>query len=149
MSKPVRWTLITLSGLLALFLSPMALFMASNFGAAVLSLVLDREPEQVELLGRYTYRAPWGNTSLELKSDGTFRQEIGEAGRPVRTITGKWSSQSSMNSAEVDLTPFGMVWDEDHTTTTGTYRMDFYKPRLGRTYGMINDDLGEQYKREQ
>jgi hypothetical protein len=84
-----------------------------------------------------------------LESDGTFRQDIAEVGKPVRTITGRWSSQPSMNFAEVDLTPFGMVWDEDHATTTGTYRMDFYKPHFGRTYGVIDDDLGEQYKKEQ
>ena len=149
MSKPVRWTLAAVIGLLVVFTAPMALFMASNFGGALLSLILDREPERVELLGKYSYNAPWGNTILELKSDGSFHQEIVEIGRPARTIKGRWSSQPSMNFAEVDLTPFGMVWDEDHATTTGTYRMDFYKPRLGRTYAVINDDLGEQYKREQ
>lgn len=149
MSKPVRWTLAIVFGLLLILTAPMALFMASNFGSAALSLILDREPERGELLGRYSYTASGGNSSLELRSDGSFHQEIVEVGHPARTIKGRWSSQPSMNFAEVDLTPFGMVWDEDHTTTTGSYRMDFYKPRLGRTYAVINDDLGEQFKREQ
>ncbi len=127
----------------------MALFMASNFGNAVITLVVDREPARAELLGTYSYIASWGNSSLELKSDGTFRQAIGESGRPPRIITGQWSYQSSMNSAEVHLTPFGMIWDEDHETMIDSCHMDFYKPRLGRTYGVINEDLGEQYKREQ
>ncbi len=122
--------------------------MASNFGSAVITLVVDREPARAELLGTYSYIASWGNTSLELKSDGTFRQAISEVGHTPRTITGKWISQSSMNSVEVHLTPFGMIWDEDHERVIDSCRMDFYKPRLGQAYGVIDEDLGEQYKRE-
>ena len=42
-----------------------------------------------------------------------------------------------------------MVWDDDHERETNIYGINFYKPHLGTTYGLIDDDLGEKYERQQ
>jgi hypothetical protein len=66
-SKASRWSLIVVAGLLVIIVSPTALFMASNAGAAVINLMLNRQPKSTELLGTYAYTAAWGNSSFDLE----------------------------------------------------------------------------------
>jgi hypothetical protein len=131
-----------------IFFGPMLLFMASNAGGAVLDLVLNRKPTVAEFLGNYKLQVPWGNAKLQINADGTFQEEINENGKPPRDVSGRWQSRDGQNFLDVDFRPFGMVWDEDHTSETSDYGISFYKPHFGTTYGLINDDLGEKFERQ-
>jgi hypothetical protein len=145
-SKPIRWTLIAV---LVVFLAPMALFMAGNLGAGVLDLLLNRKPTATELIGDYKLEVPWGRSFLHIRADGTFQQEIEEMGKQRRSVSGEWQAKDGSNFVDVDFRPFGMVWDDDHERETNIYGINFYKPHLGTTYGLIDDDLGEKYERQQ
>ena len=148
MSKPVRWTLIALFGLLMVSVAPMALFMVSNFAIAMFSLMFERQPTATELVGNYRLSAPWGESTLQIMPNGTFQQEIIERDNAKRSVVGRWDSQGNSNSLTVDFQPFGMVWDDDHERTTSYSGMTFYRNRWGRTYGIVDDDLGERYERQ-
>jgi hypothetical protein len=146
--KKTRLVLICLIIFAVILFGPMLLFMASNAGAAVLDLVLNRKPTVTELLGNYKLQVPWGNATLQINADGTFQEEINENGKPAKNFSGRWESREDSNFVSVDFRPFGMVWDEDHASETRVYGINFYKPHFGTTYGMINDDLGEKFERQ-
>ena len=146
--KKTRLVLICLITFAVIFFGPMLLFMASNAGAAVLDLVLNRKPTVAELLGNYKLQVPWGKATLRINTDGTFQEEINENGKPPRNVSGRWHSREGPNFVDVDFRPFGMVWDEDHASETSVYGINFYKPHFGTTYGLINDDLGEKFERQ-
>jgi hypothetical protein len=70
--------------------------------------------------------------------------------KPQRSVSGRWQiTERASNFLTLDFRPFGMVWDEDHDSQTNIYGINFYKPHFGTTYGMINDDLGEKFVRQQ
>ena len=146
--KKTRLVLICLIIFAAILFGPMLLFMASNAGAAVLDLVLNRKPTGVELLGNYKLQVPWGKATLRINADGTFQEQISENGKPTRNVSGRWQSRDGQNFLDVDFRPFGMVWDDDHASETSIYGINFYKPHFGTTYGLINDDLGEKFERQ-
>src|SRR5438270_6544781 len=116
--KKIRLALICLITFAVIFFGPMLLFMASNAGAAILDLVLNRKPTVAELLGKYKLQVPWGNATLQINADGTFQEEISENGKPVKSVSGRWQSRDGQNFLDVDFRPFGMVWDEDHSSET-------------------------------
>jgi hypothetical protein len=146
--KKIRWVLIGMIAFVAILFGPLLLIVASNAGAGILDLVLNRKPTAAELLGNYKLLVPWGNATLQINADGTFQEKIGENGKPARDLSGRWGSREDSNFVAVDFRPFGMVWDEDHTSETQVYGINFYKPHFGTTYGMINDDLGEKFERQ-
>jgi hypothetical protein len=146
--KKTRLVLICVIIFAVIFFGPMILFMASNAGAAVLDLVLNRKPTVAEILGNYKLQVPWGNATLQINANGTFQEEINETGKPAKNFSGRWESREDSNFVSIDFRPFGMVWDEDHASETGVYGINFYKPHFGTTYGMINDDLGEKFERQ-
>ncbi|WP_433965252.1 hypothetical protein [Tunturiibacter gelidiferens] len=146
--KKTRLVLICLIIFAAILFGPMFLFMASNAGAAVLDLVLNRKPTGAELLGNYKIQVPWGNATLRIDADGTFLEEINENGKPAKSVSGRWQSSDGQNFVTLDFRPFGMVWDEDHASETSIYGINFYKPHFGTTYGLIDDDLGEKFERQ-
>jgi hypothetical protein len=146
--KKTRLVLICLAIFTVIFFGPMLLFMASNAGAAVLDLVLNRKPTPAELLGNYKLQVPWGNATLQINADGTFQEKISESSKPARNVSGRWQSSDGENFIAVDFRPFGMVWDEDHASETKVYGINFYKPHFGKTYGLIDDDLGEKFERQ-
>jgi hypothetical protein len=146
--KKTRLVLICLIIFAVILFGPMLLFMASNAGAAVLDLVLNRKPTVAELLGNYKLQVPWGKATLQINADGTFQEEINENGKTARNVSGRWQSSDGQNFVDVDFRPFGMVWDEDHASETSVYGSNFYKPHFGTTYGLINDDLGEKFERQ-
>jgi hypothetical protein len=146
--KKTRLLVICLVILAVILLGPMFLIMGSNAGAAVLDLVLNRKPTLAELLGNYKLQVPWGNATLKINADGTFQEELHENGKLPRNLSGRWNSREDFNSIAVDFRPFGMVWDEDHTSEIQVYGINFFKPHFGATYGMINDDLGEKFERQ-
>jgi hypothetical protein len=146
--KTTRRVLIGLIIFASIFFGPMLLFMVSNAGAAVLDLVLNRKPAVAELLGNYKLKVPWGESTLQINANRTFREEIIESGKPAKTVSGNWQSHDGQNFVDVDFRPFGMVWDEDHSSETKVYGIKFYKPHFGTTYGLIDDDLGEKFERQ-
>jgi hypothetical protein len=146
--KKTRLVLICLIVFGVILFGPMLLFMASNAGAGVLDLVLNRKPTVAELLGDYKLQVPWGNATLRINADGTFQEEISENGKPAKSVPGRWQSREGSNFVDVDFRPFGMVWDDDHNRETSDYGIKFYKPRSGATYGLIDDDLGEKFERQ-
>lgn len=145
LSKPTRWSLIAITAVLALIFGPLALIMAGDFGAGLLVEALNRRPTSDELVGSYKLDAPWGSSTLQINADGTFRQEIDEQGHPGRSVSGHWQASQEFNSLAVDFHRFSMVWDDDHERDTNIYRINFYRPHFGVTYGMIDDDLGEKF----
>jgi hypothetical protein len=145
--KKSRLVLICLIVLVVILFGPMLLFMASNAGAGVLNLALNRKPTVAEFLGNYKLQVPWGNATLQINADGTFQEETNENGKPVKSVSGIWQSRDGQNFLDVDFRPFGMVWDEDHGSETSVYGINFYKPHFGATYGLIDDDLGEKFER--
>src|ERR1700730_1839139 len=114
--KRTRLVLICLSIFAVIFLGPMFLFMASNAGAGVLGLVLNRKRTVAEFLGNYKLQVPWGSATLQINADGTFQEEINENCKPVKSVSGRWQSRDGQNYLDVDFRPFGMVWDEDHAS---------------------------------
>jgi hypothetical protein len=146
--KTTRRVLIGLIIFACIFFGPMLLFMVSNAGAAVLDIVLNRKPTVAELIGNYKLKVSWGESTLQINANGTFQEEIIESGKPAKTVSGSWQSHDHRNFVDVDFRPFGMVWDEDHASETKVYGINFYKPHFGRTYGLINDDLGEKFERQ-
>jgi hypothetical protein len=148
LQKKTRVVLICLAVLAAVVIGPMLLFMGSNLGAGILDLALNRRPTMAELLGNYRMNVPWGNATLRLNSDGTFQEQINENGKPSRFVSGNWHSRSDSNFTNVDFRPFGMVWDDDHSSETNVYGIEFRKPHFGETYGLIDDDLGEKFERQ-
>ena len=128
--------------LVAIVLLPFGLFVASNFGAGVLDLFLNRPPTTNELLGTYVLTVPWGESTLRIDRDGTFEQRIRSEG-DVRVIQGKW--QLVDGDGKALFRPFGMVWDDNHTGDTAVFGITFEKARFGQTFGMIDSDLGEKY----
>jgi hypothetical protein len=149
LQKKTRWVLISLVIFAVILFGPMFLFMASNAGAGVLDLLLNRRPTIGELLGNYKLQVPWGKAMLQINADGTFQEEINENGKPVRNVSGRWQSSDGQNFVDVDFRPFGMVWDDDHNRETNSFGIKFYKPHSGATYGLIDDDLGEKFERQQ
>ncbi len=124
--------------------------MASNFGGGILDLVLNRKPTTSELVGDYKLDVPWGQSSLHINPDGTFQELIMAKDTPQQNVSGKWQiTKQDSNFLTLDFHPFGMVWDDDHHSQTNIYGINFYKPHFGATYGMINDDLGEKFVRQQ
>ena len=148
LQKKTRLVLIGLISFAVILLGPMFLFMGSNAVAAVLNLALNRRPTAAELLGTYKLQVSWGNATLHTNPDGTFEEEINEDGKPAMSVSGNWQSRENSNFVDVDFRPFGMVWDDDHNRDTNIYGIDFYKPHFGTTYGLINDDLGENFERQ-
>ena len=148
-SKKTRWALLAIGISLALFVGPFALLVAGNAGGAVLDLVLNRKPTREELLGKYTLKVDWGDSDLEISPDQTFREEIRPKGSPARVVSGTWQANDNGNVLNVDFQPFGMVWDDDHDSDTSYFTIQFRKPHFGVTYGLVDDDLGEAFKREQ
>jgi hypothetical protein len=148
LSKPIRWSIIALCFGAVVFFGPMMLWMGSNLGGALLNLALSRRPTEKELVGDYKYEASWGRVFLHLDQAGTFQEQIVERDKPARLIDGHWQSRDGDNCLELDLKPFGMVWDEDHESQTQGFGTQFYKRRSGKTYGTINDDLGEQFEQQ-
>jgi len=146
--KKTRLVLICLIVFAVILFGPMLLFMASNAGAGVLNLALNREPTTAELLGNYKLQVPWGNATLQISADGTFQEEINENGKPTKSVSGRWQSREGSNFVDVDFRPFGMVWDDDHNRETNDYGIKFYKPHFSATYGLIDDDLGEKFERQ-
>jgi hypothetical protein len=146
--KKTRLVLISVIIFTVILFGPMFLIMTSNAGAAVLDLVLNRKPTVAELLGNYKLQVPWGNAKLQINADGTFQEEIKENDKPTKNVSGRWHSSEDFNFVSVDFRPFGMVWDEDHTSETSVYGINFYKPHFGTTYGVIDDDLGEKFERQ-
>jgi hypothetical protein len=150
LSKKTRWSLIAAFAVLALLFGPLALIMASNLGAGILDLLLNRKPTTTELVGDYKLDVPWGTSSLHINSDGTFQELIMAKDKPQRGVSGNWQiSREDSNFLTLDFRPFGMVWDDDHDRQTNIYGIDFYKPHFGATYGLINDDLDEKFVRQQ
>jgi hypothetical protein len=134
---------------IAVFFGPLALIIAGNAGGAFLDVLVNRKPTSLELVGRYELQVPWGTSTLWINPDGTFSEEIRPNGKPVRTVSGRWSKeQEGPNYLAINFQPFGMVWDEDHDRDTGSYLIQFRQPHLGAAYGLINDDLGEAFKRQ-
>ena len=149
LSKTIRWTSIIACGAIILFFAPLALIIAGNASGALLDLLLNRTPTGQELVGRYKLQAPWGISALEINPDGTFREEIRANDKAVRVVTGRWQQEEgSPNFISIDFKPFGMVWDEDHDREISYYTIEFRKPHFGATYGLVNDDLGEAFKRQ-
>jgi hypothetical protein len=147
--KISRWILIVSCVAIALFFGPLALIVAGNAGGAVLDSLLNRKPTPQELVGHYELRVPWGTSTLQIRPDGTFHEEIRPNDKPVKVVSGQWhNEQEGPNYLSVEFKPFGMVWDEDHDRNIGSYLIEFRQPHLGATYGLINDDLGEAFKRQ-
>src|SRR5207302_3016588 len=119
--KKILQALICLITFAVIFFGPMLLFMASNAGAAILDLVLNRKPTVAELLGKYKLQVPWSNATLQINADGTFQEEINESGKPAWSVSGRWQSREGSNFVDVDFRPFGMVWDDDHNRETNAY----------------------------
>ncbi len=145
--KTTRWSLIALCAVLALAVGPLALIIAGNIGGGILNLVLNRRPRINELVGSYKLAVPWGTSTLDINPNGTFHQQIVESNKPSRDLNGRWHASEDLNFVAVEFRPFNMVWDDDHERETNIYEINFYKPNFGTTYGVINDDLGESYKR--
>ena len=124
------------------------MIIGSNLGTAVLDIVLHRRPKPNKLWGLYEMKASWGRAELEINKDGTFEESIQASGTPARHVSGTWRSTNRFNFVAVDFRPFGMVWDDDHDSQTSIYGIDFYKPHVGRTYGVIDDDLGENFEHQ-
>lgn len=124
------------------------IWMVSNAGTAGLSLLLNREPTNAQLIGNYKLDVPWGFSMLQINEDGTFSQEIQEKNQPMREIKGKWSASSGENFRNVDFRPFGQVWDDNHKGEFSYSTISFYKPRWGSVYGSVDDDLGQRYERQ-
>jgi hypothetical protein len=148
LQKTTRWVLAGVAAVALLLVGPMLLIVGSNAGAAILDLVLNRRPKAAELLGNYRLQAPWGYATLRINADGTFQEELYQAGKSTRSVSGRWQSREESNFVDVDFQPFGMVWDEDHNRDTSSYGINFYKPHVGATYGMIDDDLGEKFEKQ-
>ena len=144
-----RWTLIGTGAVLFVLFGPLALIVAGNLGEGILDHVLNRTPTSKELLGGYKLEVPWGKSTLNIQAEGTFQQEVSETGKPAHRVSGRWNvSEHGPNYLTLDFRPFGMVWDDDHVTTTHLYVISFYKPHFGATYGTIDDDLGEKFVRQ-
>lgn len=131
-------------------LLPLALIITGNAGGAVLNSLLNRQPTRQELIGSYQYRARWGTVFLQINPNGSFLEEFHETGHPQRRVNGTWQARSNENYLDVEFQPFGNVDDEDHAHLNGKSGMPFFKPFLGigKTYGLIDDDLGEKFEQQ-
>ena len=147
-SRKIRWSLIAAGAIVCVIIAPFLLIFGSNLGSGILSLILDRTPTTAELTGYYEYRAPWGAAQLRINSDGTFQEQIAEKGKSAKLYSGQWEASRKENYLEVGFKPFGMVWDDQHGTTTQGFGTAFFKPRAGKTYGVVDDDLGERFEKE-
>jgi hypothetical protein len=147
-SKPIRWSLIVIGVVCLLLIAPLGLIIAGNVGGAVLNSVLNQRSTTSELIGDYQYQANWGRAQLHIEPNGSFREEIAENGKPARLISGHWQALDDDNYLAVTFKPFGMVWDQDHASQTQGFGTQFYKPRHGKTYGVIDDDLGERFQQQ-
>jgi len=130
------------------FLSLPLVFVVSNAGSAIISLITNREPTRAELIGAYDYTAPWGSAGLTLNEDGTYREVVAENNGSTAQFSGVWGYRDADNSAEIGLRNFGMVDDDDHSRKIDLCTMNFYTRRLGKTYAVINEDLGEHFERQ-
>ena len=139
---------LTIAMIFLALTSPLWIWIASNAGAAVLSLALEREPTRAELTGDYKYVAMWGTAVLHLDPNGNFTELVKESPGPPTQYTGLWNTTGDDNSAKVTFRPFGVVWDENHNTETNIFAINFYKRRFGKTYAKIDDDLGEQFEQQ-
>jgi hypothetical protein len=148
LSSRIRWSLIGICGAVLLFFGPVLLILGGNLGAEVLNIVLDRRPTRSEVAGRYKYQAPWGNALLQIDEAGTFQEQITENGKPSRLINGHWNASDGDNCLRLTFMPFGMVWDQDHQSQSRGFGTQFYKPRHGKTYGVVDDDLGEKFEQQ-
>lgn len=142
------WSVIVLGTVLITLVAPFLLLVASNVGAGLLDLALNRRPTNAELVGDYRYKAKWGGVFLHLDRTGAFREEITEDGKPMRVVDGRWQATDGSNCLQLTFKPFGMVWDEDHESTTRGFGTQFYRSRSGRTYGIVNDDLGQKFEQQ-
>ena len=149
LTKQTRWVVIALCIALAVAVGPLTLIIVGNAVGGTLGLLLNRRPTSSELIGTCELAVPWGVSTLDISGDGTFRQKIAERTNASRDLIGRWHASEDLNSLAVEFRPFNMVWDDDHERETNIYEINFYKPRFGTTYGVINDDLGESYKRKQ
>ncbi len=148
LAKPTRWALVIVGVPCLLFVALWGGILASNVGAGVLSSILNRRPTITEFIGDYEYQANWGRAQLHIEPNGNFREEIAENGKPARFISGHWQALDDDNYLAVSFKPFGMVWDQDHASQTQGFGTQFYKPRNGKTYGVIDDDLGERFQQQ-
>jgi hypothetical protein len=145
--KKMLWASLAVVPLLILF-GLGFVFPLANLFSGVESLVLERQPIQAELIGDYRYSATWGTATLHLNPDGTFTEMVIDKAASPKRFEGLWSSRGVENSIQVDFRPWGMVWDEDHGREINLFGMNFYKPRWGKTYAKVNDDLDEQFERQ-
>ena len=114
----------------------------------MLSLLLNRPPTVKELIGSYRYQAAWGRASLQLNSNGTFVEEIHQADKTPRTVSGVWQARLRENYLDVGFQPFIDVNDTNHERLNENSGMPFFTPRSGKPYGVVDDDLGERFEQQ-
>jgi hypothetical protein len=81
------------------------------------------------LPGRYTVKFDWGESTLELRKDGTFTEEATVKGGTKKRIEGKWSFNDGINvsrapclnldHADVDDKPVDSCSDSAHRWGAG------------------------------
>jgi hypothetical protein len=145
--RTLLWAGLGLAPFLVFF-GLLFVFPLANLFSGITSLILERVPTQLELIGEYKYSAAWGTATFDLNPNGSFKETINEKAASPKQFEGSWTSSKDENSAKVYFRPLGMVWDENHGTQTNIFGMNFYKRRFGNTYAKVNDDLGEQFERQ-
>ena len=65
--------------------------------ASILCLTGCYSASKESLPGRYTVKFDWGESTLELRTDGTFTEEATVKGGARKRIEGKWSFNDGIN----------------------------------------------------
>jgi hypothetical protein len=120
---------------------------ASNVVGAAYYLVFTTAPSPQELTGIYIAKPQWGIATLTLAGDGTFKEVVSETGKDRRAMSGKYSvaSADGGHAKAITLYPYINVQNENYGQTYNYSTVNFYKRRLGSTFGVLDDDTGLQY----
>jgi hypothetical protein len=149
-TKRRKWIIGIVGGVILAVILPVLVILpwaASNAFAAGYYLIFTTKPNRQELLGRYKVAQKWGTAELLLREDDTFQETIRVGSKSPQIINGRWSDQAADagHAAQVTMTPYLEVHDDEWGRSFSYASLNFYKPRFGPIFAELDPDTGSRF----
>lgn len=152
-TKRRKWIIGIVGGVALVSILPVLAILpwvASNVVAAGYVLVFTTKPNQQELSRRYRVASNKELPELIILQDGTYQESITDKNKHVQMINGRWTSEITEegHSAEITLSPYVEIEDQEWGRTFSYGTLNFYKPRFGAVYAELDPDTGLRFTKQ-